>query len=149
MTVKKIFDKWANKIADPITRTYGFYKDYVIDMKIQVQDTMEKTCYIVTLHECYPKTISNVQMDYSSKDVMKLQVTMQYKYWTSDVVKTLPNDQIVDAQMLNSYTNQFDQFQQQLKGQTLGDVKNVFTGQVADYKKNWVSDNVPGLINFG
>ena len=31
--------------------------------------------------ECYPKAVSAIQMDYGSKDLMKIQVTMQYKNW--------------------------------------------------------------------
>jgi hypothetical protein len=42
MNVKKVFDKWMDKIADPNTRTYGYYKDYTVDMTIEVQDVLDK-----------------------------------------------------------------------------------------------------------
>lgn len=149
MQVKKIFDKWADKIADPNTRTYGYYKDYTVDIIIEVQDLMDKTRYRVTLHECYPKTIGSIQMDYNSKDIMKLQIGMQYKYWTSDATEVLQNKQVVSLDMMNNYMTEFDKFQNTFNNFSLGDAQNYTTGVVNQYAQNWVSDKSGGLLNFG
>lgn len=83
MYVKKMFDNWTlgTQIAD--TRKFNYYDNYVTNLKIFVQDAGEKNRYMVELFEAYPKTVSAVSMDYASRDIMKVQVTMMYKYWRS------------------------------------------------------------------
>ena len=49
--------------------------------------------------EAYPKSVGAVQMDYSSKEIMKIDVTMMFKYWRAsedkfDVVTQPTGDQI-------------------------------------------------------
>lgn len=80
MAVKDYFDQWTNRIINPYSRLAGFYEDYVRDITIITQDTKDNDTYIAVLREAYPKTVSAVQLDYNSKDVMKLQVTFNYKY---------------------------------------------------------------------
>jgi hypothetical protein len=86
MYVKRVFDNWMEAIQNPETRAFNYYKNYTTGMDIEVRDLMDRTTYVVSLWECYPKTIGAIQMDYASKDVMKLSVTMQYKYWTSQLI---------------------------------------------------------------
>jgi hypothetical protein len=88
MEVKYLFDEWMGYIQDPINRTFNYYNNYTSDMSIEVQDLMDNSTYIVVLYECYPKTIGAVQLDYASKDIMKLSVTMQYKYFRTSVIET-------------------------------------------------------------
>jgi hypothetical protein len=40
----------------------------------------------VTLFQAYPKSLNAVQMDYGNKEVMKLSVSMNYKYWQSSAL---------------------------------------------------------------
>lgn len=80
MMVKDYFDKWTNNIIDPTTRLLGFYNNYIRNITILIQDTKDNDTYEVILYEAYPKTVGAVQLDYNSKDVMKLQVTFNYKY---------------------------------------------------------------------
>lgn len=80
MKVKDYFDQWTNTIVNPHTRQTGFYDDYVRNIFIFIQDTKDNDTYKVELREAYPKTIAAVQLDHNSKDVMKLQVTFNYKY---------------------------------------------------------------------
>lgn len=86
MSVKKLFDNWllSTQIGD--TRKFNYYDTYTSPLTIYVQDMAEKTRYSVEMYEAYPKTVSAVQMDYANKDVMKLQVTMMYKYWRSNQI---------------------------------------------------------------
>ena len=89
MNVKRMFDVWTNSISNPFTKTFNYYNNYITNMHIQVQDLNEGTKYVLTLYEAYPKTVNSIQLDYASKDVMKLAVTMQYKYWTADQTKEI------------------------------------------------------------
>lgn len=80
---KALFDSWINSIQDPVTRQFNYYNEYITDITIYVLDKQDKERYKVKLYECYPKSVSSIQMDHSSKDVMKVQVSLNYKYWLS------------------------------------------------------------------
>ena len=79
--VKDYFDSWHESIFDPYTRAGNYYEEYVSNIELWVHNVEDKRTYALTLFECYPKAISPIQLDYGSKELMKLQVTMQYKYW--------------------------------------------------------------------
>lgn len=88
MEVKTYFDEWANSIVDPVTRMHSYYSDYIGTVDIsQLLYSIDgnETRYTVRLFEAFPKAIQPIQYNYSSKEVTKLRVTMQYKYW--DVVE--------------------------------------------------------------
>ena len=85
MLIKDMFDQWQNSIYNPQTRTFNYYDKYTTDITIQVQDTTDTSHYYITLHECYPKSVGAVQLDYASKDVMKLSVSIAYKWYETAV----------------------------------------------------------------
>lgn len=111
MSVKSLFDNWMGAIQDPQTRNFNYYWDYVTDITIDVFDIADKTRYQVTLFQAYPKAINPIQMDYGNKDVMKLSVAMEYKYWTSTLTtssgagNTKPFSNII-----NSFGNSINSF---------------------------------------
>lgn len=86
MNVKRMFDSWMGAIQNPTTRNFNYYKDYTTDITIEVFDVADKSRYQVVLYQCYPKTLNPVTMDYSAKDVMKMTVSINYKYWISSSV---------------------------------------------------------------
>lgn len=87
MVVKGIFDQWIQSVQRGNTRNFNYYENYIADtVKIHVEDLTDDTKYTVTLYEAYPKTVTPVQMGYDQKDIMKLQVTMNYKFWRSEVI---------------------------------------------------------------
>lgn len=81
MEVKMAFERWMNSIINPATREMKYYSDYVRDVSIKVVNRDNKSPYAVTLFEAYPKTISSIQMEAQSRDIIRLNVTLQYKYW--------------------------------------------------------------------
>ena len=83
MKVKQFFDDWMSVIQNPTTRNFEYYKNYITDMVIDVEDTKDRKRYEIKLFECYPKNIGGITMSQESKEVMKIQVSMNYKYWTS------------------------------------------------------------------
>lgn len=83
MYTKTLFDQWALGVQTGNTRKFNYYNDYITDMTIAVQDMQDTNRYFVRLYEAYPKTVSAIQMDYANKDIMKLNVTMMFKYWRS------------------------------------------------------------------
>ena len=113
--VKTFFDEWMASIQDPTTRTFQYYNSYITDMEIRVEDLENNSVYVVTAFECYPKTVSPIQMDYSNKDIMKLQVTMQYKYWRAESNNVELTNQVNNLErnelVPETYYNNFNQFQ--------------------------------------
>ena len=85
LTVKYLFDSWMNLVQDTNLRTFSYPNTYMSNkINVIVEDAQGASRYIVTLHKCYPKAVAPIQLDYSSKDVMKLQVTFSYQYSTYD-----------------------------------------------------------------
>ena len=82
MKVKQFFDDWMGIIQSPSSRNFGYYKNYITDMILSVEDTKDRKRYEVRLFECYPKNVGGISMAHESKEVMKLQVSMNYKNWT-------------------------------------------------------------------
>jgi hypothetical protein len=107
MKVKLLFDKWMSYIQDPTTRTFNYYDDYICDMVINVQDLNDSTQYEVKLFECYPKTMGAVQLDYASKDIMKLSITMQYKYFETSAKAQLPTEEIITTNDIQEFVDNF------------------------------------------
>jgi len=113
LRVKHMFDEWATAIQNPVTRSFGYYKDYATNMEIMVYDLLNRETYRVFCSECYPKSVGAIQMDNNNKEFMRLTVTMQIKFWTahpaeymSNVNRTVPS-----AGLLGFYSQQFDTFQ--------------------------------------
>jgi hypothetical protein len=114
MYIKFLFDRWMQTIQDPDNRCFNYYNEYTTDMEIQVQNLEDKVKYKVKLFECYPKSVSSVQMDYSNKDVMKLSVAMQYKYFTTSLTEELLSEEIVTVEEIGSYTSNYSSNQSSL-----------------------------------
>lgn len=144
LKVKLLFDGWINSIQDTITRTFSYYDQYTTDMTIEVQDINDKSRYQMKLYECYPKSISSISMDYSAKDVMKLNVTMQYKYWTSEPKAALPNGQTINPGLIDKFTKDFSGFQQSLNNVIGAQAGNFVTGAIGSYGVT----KLPGLLKF-
>ena len=144
MKVKSLFDDWSNLISNPVTKTYNYYNTYITDMHIEVQDINDKTRYEMTLFECYPKTISSIQMDYAAKDVMKISIGMQYKNWIASPKSPLADGQKVPTNLLDRMTQNFTGFQETINN-TLGTrAGNFLTGSVLSYGVT----KLPGLLKF-
>ena len=128
LEVKKFFDAWTDSIQDPETRTFSYYKEYITQIKLDIEDLKDRKRYEVIMHECYPKNVGQVQLGFEQKDIMKLQVSMNYKWWTSKAynapqeTKTSPWDRFFKTPTINNkeislpsvpdqYTNDFSAFQ--------------------------------------
>jgi hypothetical protein len=142
MIVKRLFDKWMALVQDPITRDFNYPQRYTTNtINIIVENTQGEEIYMCTLHNCYPKAVAPIQLDYAAKDVMKLSVNLSYQYATMEQlgvtsrVNTI-NPQI-DAQMANynygvetfteipsNYFTDFNSFQTQFQDLSFGGVKS-------------------------
>lgn len=142
MNVKKLFDLWINATLIKDTRKFNYYDSYTSPLKIYVQDMEENNRYIVELFEAYPKTVSAVQLDYANKDIMKMQVTMMYKYWRSyqvaySIGQEMGKPEFFDYTTninVDQYNNNFNQFQQEYNEQYgFPESSDNFTGETVTY----------------
>lgn len=99
LTVKVLFDKWVNLIQDTSTRMYSYPDEYMTDnIKIFVHDVQNQKKYCVTLYECYPKAVTPIQLDYNNKEIMRVQVQIVYKYFTTEQITNGQTNTSVIAQ---------------------------------------------------
>lgn len=84
--VKKLFDRWSSLIVDPVSRTYGFHKNYVVDINLKVFDNYGLPHYSVDIKDAWPKGINDIQMSYENREFMKIDITWAYRYWTSSLI---------------------------------------------------------------
>lgn len=107
MEVKKFFDVWMDSIINPITKNMSYYKNYITDITVFVHDIENNNRYKVILHECYPSSIGQISMDYAATGVMKLDIGMNYKYYS--VENFADKQQDVSHKLINwSNNNVFD-----------------------------------------
>jgi hypothetical protein len=144
LKVKELFDRWVDTVQNPVTRNWNYYNNYITNMVIEVQDINDNTRYEMTLWECYPKSIGAINLDHSSKEVMKLPITMQYKYWTAEPKSPLSNGQKVPLTLYEKMMKNFSGFQETLNN-TLGTTAgNFITGSALTYGVT----KIPGLLKF-
>lgn len=92
LKVKKYFDDWTNNIIHPTYRIMNYYSSYVKTVRVRFIDELSgsdkenHSKYGLILHEAWPKTIGKFSLNNndSTNSILKLTVTMQYKYWTVD-----------------------------------------------------------------
>ena len=145
---KHFFDTWIQNISDPNTRHMNYYQDYTVPViRITALNNNEAEVYRVALYECYPKQLQAVTMDYGSKEIVKVQVSMNYKYWRSALRSDSVNHEqkyyplevprsgeasatrpkkLVDI-LSQGVQQTFDKYQQ-MYNNTMGDVQNIITG---------------------
>lgn len=82
LDIKHYFDTWISSIINPITRTISYYDDYISTIDINLTENNEIR-YRTTLFEAYPKTINDIELDYASAEIMRLSITLTYRYFES------------------------------------------------------------------
>jgi len=88
------FESWQELAWNRGTWNVGYYNDYAqSSIDIYVQDINNTRRYGIKLMECFPKEIGASALSYTqATDIIKIPVTMQYKYWeTLDINNQPPN----------------------------------------------------------
>jgi len=83
---KRIFDRWNNMVVD-ISKGYdvAYYKDYIGEMQVVALDVRGEPAFKMTYKECWPKTISNIELNHSTLNApVRMTVEIQYAYWESE-----------------------------------------------------------------
>ena len=103
LSVKMLFDKWVELVQSPVTRDFSYPSTYLTDkIDIIVLDTQNRSRYMVSLHKVFPKAIAPIQLDYGSKEIMKLQVTLSYQYATTKQLSNTTSSNEEEVLTLNA-----------------------------------------------
>ena len=82
MREKNFIDTWQRLAAPRTDFSVGYYSDYVGTLQIFQLDHENKRRYGVELVECYPITMAEQSLDYSTQNAISfLNVTWSYRYW--------------------------------------------------------------------
>lgn len=107
VNIKRAFERWMDMVINPTDRTVGYFDTYKRNIDIHVVNVDTTEPYHVTLHDAYPKTIQDIQMSADSREIMKMSVLFQYRYWTTpDTAGTRQGDlnAYQDRQAVNTGT---------------------------------------------
>jgi len=145
---KHFFDTWIQNISDPETRHINYYTDYVVPViRITTLNRAGLETYRVALYECYPKQLQAVTVDNNNKDIVKVSVSMNYKYWRSalrsdpashtSLGDPIKSQYIGDKKantpkkaidiLTQQFTQTFDKYQS-MYNNTVGDIQGIVTG---------------------
>lgn len=127
MIVKYLFDKWINLIQDTISKVHTYPKEYTKDIRIFTYDVENNIKYTCTLHDCYPKAVSPIQLDYNAKDAMRLGVQFSYKYFTTEI-----------------NTSSAENDKNKLGGFNISDIVNKAEEKLMNYGHELAKNNIPG-----
>jgi hypothetical protein len=145
--VKKVFDQWLHYIQHPVSRSFEYYNNYVTPMTVEIQDLNDKSTYQIQFFEAYPKAMTAIQLDAEAKDTMRLQVTFQYKYWSSNKLEQLGSGHKLSSDDIDKYKGDFTGFQARFQ-KGLGEAGNFLTGavgQVAMRSFSQVTSRIPSI----
>jgi len=143
MEVKSVFDDWMGIIQDPASRNFNYYQEYTTDIVIKVLDAAGNARYKVTLYEAYIKNLQPIQMDYGSKEIMKVSVNVNYKYWLKEDIASSDQSKsssfgskfsfFDDLPIPKDYFTDFSDFQGKF---------NIFNGSIFDVEPKEFLDSV-------
>ena len=83
---KRQFDWWNEYIVNS-QRGYdvAYYKDYIGTLIVHTLDRTGDVSHSMTYNECYPKTISAVELNHNTTNATaRLTVEIQYSWWTHE-----------------------------------------------------------------
>lgn len=132
--VKAFFDNWLNSVSNTQNKITSYYKDYIaptVLIEVLPMDS-EVSTYSITLHEAYPKGISPIQLSADSRDIAKIGVSLNYKYYTTSHVASTKSMSSIGGTLSNQPMNITSDAIQDLQSsitasgfkETLLDVKN-------------------------
>lgn len=132
--VKGFFDNWLNSVSNTQNKITYYYKDYIaptVLIEVLPMDS-EVSTYSITLHEAYPKGISPIQLSADSRDIAKIGVSLNYKYYTTSHVASTKSMSSISGTLSNQTINITNDATQDLQSlitasgfkETLLEVKN-------------------------
>lgn len=92
MRVKQYFEQWSNAVVNKTTRSVGYYSDYTKQVDIIVTDKAGEAVYCARVFEAYPKNIQDIRFGFDNKDIVRVNVSLAFKYWTQIPIDSAGNE---------------------------------------------------------
>lgn len=107
MKVRFFFDEWINSIQDPTTRIFAYPKEYKSpEIEIGVLRLDDNPSYTITLFDAFPKSIGNLSLSNDSNNLMTLDVSFDYKYYTTKIMTQAEINEPTNQQLLSADVEQ-------------------------------------------
>ena len=74
------FTKWQNMIQNPRTNARASSNEYMADQAVHLIDYTGNSIKGYKLYGAWPKSVSQVALDYSANEIAQLEVTFSYQY---------------------------------------------------------------------
>jgi hypothetical protein len=81
LRVKQFFEDWMNSVINNNTRELAYRNFYSTDIEIIVTDKNSVPVHKIKAYDVFPKNMTDMQLDYASKEVLRLRVTFSMRYW--------------------------------------------------------------------
>jgi len=86
-SARDFWNDWIMHIQNTNSYNMQYYKQYIGTVKISVydetSDSADSPTHQVTLHECWPKGISAVELGWESSELIDFEVDLAYSWWTT------------------------------------------------------------------
>jgi len=82
--MKKVFDRWLDLIIDPETYQVAYKNEFVSDVTIQQLNQQNVPVYGVKLKNAFPVTMNAIELNNSSTETQKLNVTLTYEDYETE-----------------------------------------------------------------
>ena len=82
--MKKLFDRWLDMIVNSETYNIAYKKDFVTDVTIQQLNQRNVPVYGIKLKNAFPVTVNTIELDNSSTETQKLNVTLTYEDYETE-----------------------------------------------------------------
>ena len=86
-SARDFWNDWIMHIQNTNSYNMQYYKQYIGTVKISVydegSDSADSPTHQVTLHECWPKGISAVELGWESSELIDFEVDIAYSWWTT------------------------------------------------------------------
>jgi hypothetical protein len=77
----KLFQEWHNLIYNPETHNYSYPLKYMVTQKLELLGPDLNPVSEYKLYGAWPRSIGNVQLDYSSTELATVDITFAYQYY--------------------------------------------------------------------
>ena len=82
--MKKLFDRWLDMIVNPESYHIAYKKNFVTDVTIQQLNQRNVPVYGIKLKNAFPVTVNTIELNNSSTETQKLNVTMTYEDYETE-----------------------------------------------------------------
>jgi len=78
--IRMLFERWSNLIHNPATNFWATHDKYMVDQRLQMIGYEGQVILEFTLHDAWPKEVTQISADYSSTEVATFDVIFSYTY---------------------------------------------------------------------